>query len=110
MDGPRQAWAISCIGEPTAEIEDAIADEVPIAFGRQVLRLAWPELSGTWDECCAESRSLCKREIAVVSRSEHHLAWIKPQDPRHALVRLQGRLVGAGRVGADDYGPGQFRP
>jgi hypothetical protein len=45
-----------CIGEPAGEVEDACAHEVPIAFGRQVLRLAWPELSRTWDECCAESR------------------------------------------------------
>jgi hypothetical protein len=39
MDGRRQAWAISCIGEPTAEIEDALTDEIPISFGRHVLRL-----------------------------------------------------------------------
>ena len=28
---------------------DARADEVPIAFGRQVLRLTWAELGRTWD-------------------------------------------------------------
>jgi hypothetical protein len=60
--------AVSGIGEFAAEVENACADEVPIAFGRQVLHLAWPELSWKWDECCAESRPLRKREIAVVGR------------------------------------------
>jgi hypothetical protein len=51
MDGRRQAWAISCIGEPAAEIEDAFTDEVPIAFGRQVLRLTRAGLGRPWDKC-----------------------------------------------------------
>ena len=46
MDGRRPVWAISCIGEPTAEIEDALTDEVPIAFGRHVPRLPCAELVG----------------------------------------------------------------
>jgi hypothetical protein len=47
MDGRRQAWVVSCIGEPTAEIEDALTAEVAIAFGRHVLRLACAELGRT---------------------------------------------------------------
>jgi hypothetical protein len=58
MDRRRRAWAILCIGEPAAEIEDTFADEVPIAFGRQVLRLAFAELGRPRDECRAESRPL----------------------------------------------------
>ena len=69
---------ISGIGEPMAEIEDAHTDKVPIPFGGQVLRLACAELGRTRDECRAKSRALRKREIAVMSRCEHHLAWIQP--------------------------------
>ena len=74
----RDQWAISSIGEPASEIEDAFAYEVPIAFSRQVPGLAYAELSRTWDECRAESRPLGKREITVVGRREHDLAWIQP--------------------------------
>ena len=87
--GRRRVWPFSGIGEPATEVEDACADEVPVAFGRQVLRLAWAELSRTWDECRAESRPLGKCEIAVVGRREHDLAWSQPQHPRHVPIRLR---------------------
>ena len=53
---------------------------------------------------------LRKRQIAVVGRREHDLAWIQPQHPRHVPIRLPGRLVSPGRIRTDDHGPGQFRP
>src|SRR5687768_5829566 len=74
----RRVWVVSGIGEPAGEVEDACADEVPIAFGRQVLRLPCAELGRARDECRAESRPLSKCEIAIVGRREHDLAWSQP--------------------------------
>src|SRR5688572_4898457 len=83
MDGRRQAWAISCIGKPTAEIEDALTDEVPIAFGRHVLRLACAELARPRNECRAESRPLGKREIAIAGRRVQGM--VSAPEPNHAI-------------------------
>src|SRR5215203_1833692 len=110
LQGRTAASVGSCIGERAAEIEDAFAEEVPIAFGGQVLRLVCAELSRPRNECRAESRPLGKREIAIVGRREHDLARIQPKDPRHVLIRLHGRLVGPGRIRTYDHGPGQFCP
>jgi hypothetical protein len=99
MDGRRQARAILCIGEPTAEIEDALTDEVPIGFGRHVLRLACAELGRTRDECRAESRPLGKREIAIAGRRVQGI--VPAPEPNHAIravieEAIRTRLGGCG--------------
>jgi DNA-binding transcriptional LysR family regulator len=85
---------VSCIGESTAEIEDALTDEVAIAFGRHVLRLACAELGRMRDECRAESRPLGKREIAIADRREHDLARIQPN---HAIRAVIDEAIRRGR-------------
>src|SRR3954454_9874891 len=105
-----QVSGVLWISEPAGEVRDVCADKVPIAFSRQVLRLASPELGLTRYECSAESCPLREREIAVVGRREHDLPWIQPQDPRHVPIRLKSRFVRPGRVRTDDHGPGQLRP
>jgi hypothetical protein len=100
MDGRRQTWAVSCIGEPTAEIEDALTDEVAIAFGRHVLRLACAELGRMRDECRAESHLLGKREIAIAGRREHDLARIQPNHAIRAVIdeAIRAREAGESKV------------
>jgi hypothetical protein len=100
MDRRRRAWAVSCIGEPAGEIEDTFADEVPIAFGRQVLRLALAELGRPRDECGAESRPLGKGEIAIVGRREHDLARIQPNHAIRAVIdeAIRAREAGESKV------------
>ena len=88
---------VSCIGEPTAEIEDAFADEVPIAFGRQVLRLACAELSRTRDECRAESRPLGKREIAIAGRRVQGI--VPAPEPNHAIRAVIDEAIRAREAG-----------
>jgi hypothetical protein len=101
MDRRRRAWAILCIGEPAAEIEDTFADEVPIAFGRQVLRLAFAELGRPRDECRAESRPLGKREIAIAGRRAQ---GIVPAPERNHAIRavieeaIRAREAGESKV------------
>src|SRR5215216_391065 len=97
MDGRRQAWAISCIGEPTAEIEDALTDEVPIAFGRHVLRLACAELSRTRNERRAESRPLGKREIAIAGRRVQGI--VPAPEPNHAIRAVIDEAIRAREAG-----------
>ena len=91
----------SCIGEPTAEIEDACADEVPIAFGRQVLRLALAELNRTWDECRSESRPLSRCEIAIAGRRVQGIVPAPEPNPAIRVVideAIRAREAGESKV------------
>jgi hypothetical protein len=97
MDGWRgRAWVASCIGEPASEIEDAFADEVPIAFGRHVLRLACAELGRTRDECRAESRPLGKREIIAGRRVQ---GIVPGPEPNHAIRAVIDEAIRAREAG-----------
>ena len=90
-----------CIGEPAAEIDDAFADEVPIAYGRQVLHLACAELGRTWDECRAESRPVGKCQIAIACR---RVQGIVPAPERNHAIRavideaIRAREAGESKV------------
>jgi hypothetical protein len=97
MDGWRgRAWVASCIGEPASEIEDAFADEVPIAFGRHVLRLACAELGRTRDECRAESRPSGKREIIAGRRVQ---GIVPGPEPNHAIRAVIDEAIRAREAG-----------
>jgi hypothetical protein len=112
MDGRRRAWVASCIGEPAGEIEDAFTDEVPIAFGRHVLRLTRAELGRTWDECRAESRPLGKREIAIAGRRVQGI--VPAPEPNHAIRAVIDEAIRAREAGESKVipfnlcGHGQF--
>ncbi len=93
-----RAWVVSCVGEPAAEIEDALQTRSQSPSAGQVPDLACAELSRTWDECRAESRPLGKREIAVVGRREHDLALLD----RDLLIRRSPPA--AGPTADNDYG------
>jgi hypothetical protein len=88
---------ISCIGEPAAKIEDAFADEVPIAFGRQVLRLACTELGRPRDECRAESCPLRKGEIAIAGRRVQGI--VPAPEPNHAIRAVIDEAIRAREAG-----------
>ena len=116
MDGRRQAWAISCIGEPAAEIEDAFTDEVPSAFGRQVLRLTRAELGRPWDECVPSPGPFGKREIAIAGRRVQGIVPApEPTTPSGRVI--DGRSVRGGpasrrsfRSTSADMGTSTCRP
>jgi hypothetical protein len=125
MDGRRQTWAISCIGEPTAEIEDALTDEVPIALGRHVLRLACassvgrrmnavpaPEpnhaIRAVIDEAIVRGRPASRRSFRSTS-ADTGTATCRPTTPSwRAAFRRSSSRSGAGR--RPDQPPGDPGP
>jgi hypothetical protein len=97
VQGRTAASVGSCIGEPAGKIENAFTDEVPIAFGRHVLRLTWAELGRTWDECRAESRPLGKREIAIAGRRVQGI--VPAPEPNHAIRAVIDEAIRAREAG-----------
>ena len=71
--------------------------EVPIAFGRHVLRLACAELGRTRDECRAESRRLGKREIAIAGRRVQGI--VPAPEPNHAIRAVIDEAIRAREAG-----------
>ena len=106
MDGGRCVRFQASVNLP-ARLRMFAQTRFPITFGRQGLRLAWPELIRTWDECCCAN---------VRSRLWAAASMTSPGSSRsiHAMFRYACRvgtwLVSPGRIRTDDHGPGQFRP
>src|SRR5215470_9049159 len=79
-----QAGGAMSAAELIREIEEIARDQVPVALGRQVLRLPRAVLPGARYEDRLEAQPLSGGEIAIVRRDQRALGRLEPEHGRRA--------------------------
>src|SRR5512132_185999 len=97
-----QAGAAMSAAELIRKIEEIARDHVPVALGRQVLRLAGAVLRGTRHEDRLEAQPLGGGEIVVVRRDQRALGRLEPEHGRRAEVATGLGLVVARDLRAEN--------